>query len=294
MDHKSSTSTSPAQVTPPPPYSRFSCEAEIEDAEDSLSSQSCKPLIPRSLEPGTRATTPVNGPFPPSWNLYHRLSIGRVLTLGPHGRQPLFAVSQHMGWWAAQPDLVLHRGPGSNLPPLAAGMGGVGLGRHSVIYLPPLPGSGLDFSQEYLLRIESASAKTDHRPPFVRFRFTIEVGPSSRPWRRETFEWRYTYSEKVSNLLGGALSGWTWTWALVRLPDIFTDPWSRIMKGPQSGDDYEIVAVWAYARLSMTKVLRFRFLGSGATGLLGTRWAIMAVMTALRMYQRQQRNKDWA
>ncbi|KAI2630173.1 hypothetical protein GGS26DRAFT_558220 [Hypomontagnella submonticulosa] len=291
MAHESSTPTSSAQGTPPPSYDQLSCEAETEDAEDTLSSQSCKPLIPRPPQPATRASKSASSPFPLSWNLYHRLLLGRVLNLGPHERQPLFAVSQHVGWWAAQPDLVLHRGPGANLPPLAAGMGGVGLGRHSVIYLPPLPGSGLDFSQEFLLRIESTSAKTDG-PPHARFRFTVEVGASPNAWRRETFEWRHTYGEAVSDSLDGALSGWK----LVRLPDPVTDLWRCIIRGPRSSDEYEVVAVWAYARLSMTKVLRFRFLGSGAAGVLGTRWAIMAVMTALRMYQRQQqeRNRDGA
>lgn len=165
--------------------------------------------------------------------------------------------------------------------------------------LPALPGSRLDSSQEMLLRVDNgeAAAAARRRSRRVRFRFAIEVGPEpSSAWRREVFEWRHSHGDAVAAFLDGAKAGWK----LVRLADDDengngNDNNNRHLVWPRSSDGREIVAVWSHARLSLTKVLKFRFLGSGATGVLGERWAIMAVMTALRMYQHHQRNRngDW-
>lgn len=166
-----------------------------------------------------------------------------------------------------------------------------------MIVLPALPHSRLDSSQELLLRVDESSSARKKKTwrGRVRFRFAIEVGPDPHTaWRREVFEWRHSHGDAVAAFLDGASSGWK----LVRLADSSSDPSgseSRRLVWPRSSDGYEIVAVWSHARLSLTKVLKFRFLGSGATGVLGERWAIMAVMTALRMYQHNQRNRngDW-
>ncbi|KAI2605570.1 hypothetical protein GGR54DRAFT_644324 [Hypoxylon sp. NC1633] len=252
MDQENTLSPYPIGEAPPPPYSL--CPGESVAGSIATASVRKTPVVAR---PRPREAAPPVGPLPPSWNLYHTLSVGRVLMLGPHEHEPLLAVSRHMGWWTGQPDIVLHRGPSDTLPPLAAGMGGVRGARHSIIVLPPMPGSMLDSSQELLLRVEE---KADW-PPQVRFRFVIEVGFDPNQWRREAFEWRHSHE-------------------------------SSQLEAPRSSDGCEIVAVWAYARLSMTKVLRFRFIGNGAAGVFGERWALMAAMTALRMYQRQQRSRD--
>lgn len=63
------------------------------------------------------------------------------------------------------------------------------------------------------------------------------------------------------------------------------------MTTPTSSDGREIVAVWAGAGMaSVSKVLRFRFLGTGADGSLGDRWAIMAVASALAIWNRDRRS----
>ncbi|KAI1371837.1 hypothetical protein F4677DRAFT_282788 [Hypoxylon crocopeplum] len=276
MDRESTLFIASTRKSPPPPYSQFADE----EAGQTSAVSSRKP---QANTQSLRERVPIASPFPSSWNLYHTLSIGRILMLGPHNRQPLLAVSRHTGWWTGKPDLVLHSGPSDTLPPLAAGMGGVGVGRHSIIVLPPMPGSALDSSQELLVRVEE---ETDW-PPHVRFKFSIDLSVEPGQWRRETFEWRHSHGDVVSIFLNGARTGWK----LLRLAGQGNGNFAEA----RSSDGCEIVAVWAYARLSFTKVLKFRFLGSGATGILGERWAIMAVMTALRMYQRQQRNRngDW-
>ncbi|KAI1354207.1 hypothetical protein F5Y01DRAFT_274521 [Xylaria sp. FL0043] len=59
-----------------------------------------------------------------------------------------------------------------------------------------------------------------------------------------------------------------------------------------SSDGKEVVAVCAGASLSVSKVLRFRFLGTGADGSLGARWAIMAVASALAIWNRDRRSRS--
>ncbi|OTB02961.1 hypothetical protein M426DRAFT_12997 [Hypoxylon sp. CI-4A] len=283
MDQADSASPSPTLEISPPFYNQYLEEGDIEDAITIVSPPSpVKSILHFQTPPPETMST--SGPFPSSWNLYHTLSVGKALTLGPHGREPLFAVSKHSGWWTGLPDLVLHRGPSDAFPPLAVGMGGIGVGRHSIIVLPPLPESGLESSQEILLRIEEKTADRFHS--HVRFRFAIEVGEPGR-CRREIFEWRHSHGDVVADFLDGAKNGWK----LLRITDQDCDD----LEEPSSTGGHEIVAVWAYAKLSVTKVLKFRYLGSGASGDLGDRWNIMAAMTALRMYQRQHkhRNGDW-
>ncbi|KAI0395957.1 hypothetical protein F5Y17DRAFT_421345 [Xylariaceae sp. FL0594] len=68
----------------------------------------------------------------------------------------------------------------------------------------------------------------------------------------------------------------------------------------RSSDGREVVAVFAGAGMStmppsssaqhgINKALRFRFLGTGADGSMGDRWAIMAVATALAIWNRDRR-----
>ncbi|KAI1209311.1 uncharacterized protein F4807DRAFT_427978 [Annulohypoxylon truncatum] len=292
MDRQNSTATTLTQETPPPPYTQYLGEEEVDedfegeagDAEE-VSSQSSKGLA--QPHPPIQPAIHTTSAFPTTWGLYRLLSRSRLLMIVCRERGPLFAVSRHTGWWHKLPDLILHRGPCRTLPALAAGRGGVGVGRHSTIVLPPLPGSGQNASQEILQRVEMPPEEGQSGPQ-VRFQFTIEVGLQPEQWKRETFEWRYDDGEFIAVFLEGAKSGWK----LVRLAD---EAESSDYDGPEPGPRQEIVAVWAYTRRSLTKVLKFRCLGTGASGDFGERWTIMAAMTALRMYQRQQKNKhkDW-
>ncbi|KAI1451834.1 hypothetical protein F4805DRAFT_70305 [Annulohypoxylon moriforme] len=295
MDRQNSTATT-LQETPPPPYTQYLDETVVGDhvegvvdrqAEDTeeISSQSSKGLA--EPHPPIQPAVHTTSAFPTSWGLYRLLSMSRLLMVVCHERGPLFAVSRNPGWWHKLPELILHRGPFGTLPALATGTGGVGLGRHSTIVLPPLPGSGLNYSEEILLRVEP-EAQEGQPKPHVRFQFTIEVGLQPSQWKRETFEWRHDEGEFIAVFLEGARAGWK----LVRLAD---EEESSDYDGPEPGPRQEIVAVWAYTRMSLNKVLKFRCLGTGESGVFGERWTIMAAMTALRMYQRQQKNKhkDW-
>lgn len=70
-------------------------------------------------------------------------------------------------------------------------------------------------------------------------------------------------------------------WKLVRLPDDYDENTKKVER--------EIVAVWGEAKMfksGVAKTARFQFLNSGATGELGDAWALMAVVTYTRVWQK--------
>ncbi|KAG7120573.1 hypothetical protein HYQ44_005069 [Verticillium longisporum] len=131
------------------------------------------------------------------------------------------------------------------------------------------------------------------------YSFTIDVGTSVSPgssgrWPLEEFQWRRSRGDAVASL-GGRGYGWK----LVRLaggpPPGADQQWRRagLAAGAHRGSDgAEVVAVWSEMGYSMSKALRFAFLGMGLTGLLGERWAIMAVMTAMGLFERERRSRQ--
>lgn len=82
----------------------------------------------------------------------------------------------------------------------------------------------------------------------------------------EKFEWRSSKGEDVKSL-----GGMSYGWKLMRL---------------KPGEE-EVVAAFTLPKLSRSiwTAAKFQFLGSGATGELGTQWAKMTVLTFLRINQ---------
>lgn len=97
-----------------------------------------------------------------------------------------------------------------------------------------------------------------HNFPYPKYDFTIEVGKPGEPQQREQFEWQHIGMRKG--------------WQLVRL---------------STG---EVVAVFEWTALTK-KDLHFQFVGTGGTGLLGERWAIMAAITAIRAWDQVKRKQ---
>lgn len=226
----------------------------------------------------------INRQFPPAFSLYRESGFGRSYMIGVHQNQPLYAVSIHSGW-SGQPDVVLHSGASDRLPPLA-GVDANAFGRSATVDLPPLPGSGLAGSQE---RLEMSGAGFGHASQL----FSIEVGTAGGGGGggpRERFEWRHSHGAEVDRL-GGRGQGWK----LVRLD---SDAAAGGLRGgaqfargaARTSDGLEVVAVWANASMSMSKELNFQFLGSGESGVLGERWAVMAVITALRIFDKEKKS----
>ncbi|KAI8964965.1 hypothetical protein F5Y11DRAFT_362880 [Daldinia sp. FL1419] len=249
----------------PPPYSERPTDGHTTQVAASSSAAqvlpppfSPQPLIPRQ--------------FPPAFNLY--MTTRRHYFIGEHQTHPLYAVVLSPRY-SPQPDVVLHGGPGEHTRALAV------VDRDLMVALPPLAGAGGRRVEE---RFE-AHGLGDNTVVF-----TIETGPGGR---REAFEWRRSRGEEV-RVLGGRERGWK----LVRLrtdaPTGLGGQGRAVFGGgATAGDGREVVAVWAWATMSLTKKLRFRFLGSGASGVLGERWAVMAVVTALWSFERERRfNED--
>lgn len=221
----------------------------------------------------------VNRQFPPSFNLYRDAFPGsRAYFLGEHQATPLYAVTAWAGW-STRASLVLHNGPTSDHAPLAT-VAYDSWGRRMDVNLPPLPG-------------RPAGPITVQTPGSMsaKFTFTMEV-----PWpagaaaggpvyHKESFEWRRSSSLAISSL-GGRSQGWK----LVRLSNELPAGGLTVAgAGPPSGDGHEVVAVCAHAVMSMTKLWKFAFAGTGISGVLGERWAIMAATTGLVIWDQESR-----
>ncbi|KAI0171301.1 hypothetical protein BJ166DRAFT_518410 [Pestalotiopsis sp. NC0098] len=216
----------------------------------------------------------INRQFPGKFSMYSQSGFGRSYYLGEHGNQPIYAVKTHTGF-SGEPDVVLHSSANESSPPLA-GVSANTLSRSATVELPPLPGSGRHSAEE-TLDFSGFSYGT--------YTFTIEVGSTGR---RESFEWRHSHGNEVDSL-GGSSSGWKLVRLATDAPGGQGDGSQFVRGGPQSSDSKEVVAVWSNARMSMSKQLNFQFLGSGVTGALGERWAVMAVITALRIWDRERK-----
>lgn len=211
--------------------------------------------------------------FPPSFSLYKTGWGSKHYFLGQPGAPPIYAVSLHTGW-SGKPDIILHNGPTEGDPPLATSSK-VTLSRAAAVTLPPSPGSPGRASEE---RVEVSSGGFG-RPVLS---FSIEVEGTGR---RERFERRHSSGDEV-RALGGRSSGW-------KLVALAADrPAGGPNSGPVSSDGKEVVAVWATEHLRLHKGFRFRFLGTGASGSLGERWATMAVISALRGWDRARKAQN--
>lgn len=109
------------------------------------------------------------------------------------------------------------------------------------------------------------------------YQFTAPVG-GGRP---ETFEWRHTHrADIIGALREGKDDGW-----LRAAAERVSGVWelARLDRGE------EAVACWDDAGMSMHKKIAFAFLGSGASGQLGERFSTLAVITALALWDEEQR-----
>lgn len=112
--------------------------------------------------------------------------------------------------------------------------------------------------------------------------------------RREAFEWRFSQGKEVK-----VFGAWSTGWKLVRLDGV-AESESESGEGSssrserrhgQTSDGKPVVAVVAdNTSPSTNKIAKFHFVGAGATGELGERWAFMALMTAVRVWERSSQN----
>ncbi|KAF9875250.1 hypothetical protein CkaCkLH20_07070 [Colletotrichum karsti] len=210
--------------------------------------------------------------FPPMFNVYSQ-SFSRTFLLGEHQNEPFYAMSIHSGL-SSSPPIVLHSGPADTYPPLASVEYHSFSSRMSVT-LPPAPKGSPGGAP--ILDLESRSDF-----PSYSYVFSMGVGPNCE--RLEQFEWRASSGEAIA-ILDGRSRGHK----LIRLSK--TIPPNAPPGVFRGGDGKEVVAAWTDAHTSMTKAAKFAFLGSGLTGELGERWAIMAAMSGLAIFERERQRK---
>ncbi|RYP24175.1 hypothetical protein DL765_000670 [Monosporascus sp. GIB2] len=266
------------ELDAPPPYSEVDNLAPSPDPAPPQGEPSSSASAPSASNPAPR--TPIYTKFPPTLNAYYQKKVTRTFHLGATVDKPLFAVKVHTGH-TSNPEVELYDGPGDTAPLLAAARRDSARWLNTNVTLPASPRSGLPASTEPM-KVEWSWGKGGTH------RFSVEVdagAASGKPtWRREAFEWRSSRGSEVRELATQRSTGWK----LVRLES-----------GPQGGsggetaqrsegvtsDGKEIVAVWAHnTPWNATKTFKMEFRGSAASGVLGERWEIMAVVTALRLW----------
>lgn len=212
--------------------------------------------------------------FPSGFSMYRESAFNKSYMIGVHQNQPLYAVSCHTGW-SSKPAVILHSGPNESMPPLAA-VDSSPYSTTATMILPPLPGTG---STEE--RMESSRGFG-----FPSHMFSVEVGPNNQ---RERFEWRHSRGAEVDSL-GGLRRGWK----LVRLDSNVRNGGQFAVGGARTRDGDEVVAVWANVGMTLSKSFNFRFLGNGDNGSMGERWAVMAVISALRIWDKERKSRSSA
>lgn len=254
----------PTDLVPPPPYSDLTDEP---------------PLYETTIQPATLK-------FPASLNGYFQWKFTTTFHLGPSAEEKLYAVSTESSLFRSKQALTLHDGPTEKHPPLASAES-MRYTREKpfTISIPPLPGSSSATpTTQTVDNISTVKRST--------YTFTFPIPPptsrnTSTTARKttshlETFEWRRSYGKEVQDL-----ATHSYGWKLVRLSNrVRSSSTSRSRRGRgHTSDGKEVVAVVAHnSSWSMTKGVKFAFLGSGLTGALGEEWEVMVLMSGLQLW----------
>ncbi|KAI1808149.1 hypothetical protein F4811DRAFT_503159 [Daldinia bambusicola] len=116
------------------------------------------------------------------------------------------------------------------------------------------------------------------------FRFSIEVGPGNELWR-EDFEWRKSKgSEEDKDLVDAPRKCGFKLFRLSPQTGKDSNPGNALVENSATKDQ-ELVAVFAWSSsLHLMDPFKIEFRGSGRTGVLGERFALMAVIEGLRLW----------
>lgn len=208
--------------------------------------------------------------FPNTFELYYDPSWKKFkLSLGQDPSQPLYMFSLPEGWWG---DLIMYDGPTLEHPPLAAVRNSGKTAMGNVVTLPPL-GPGQEVIEEEMSRRRKGLMDV--------FSFAVPVADAEgeKTTRRvQRFEWVGSGSKEVKDL-----HEWSRGWKLRRV--VWNDA-DADADADEATNDGEVLAVWADSSKGLRKAAKFQFINSGATGELGDAWAVMAVITFVRVWQR--------
>ncbi|KAF4946999.1 hypothetical protein FSARC_14065 [Fusarium sarcochroum] len=277
---------------PPPPYS-----------DDPHPASSTEPLptpssFPASLTPKPLVTECASLPYvplPQALTAYYQLSY-RTFHLGSDSNHKIFAASVYAGNTGKGPDrfsIVVHNGPSGKDQVLAAAgemykSTGSAISFRNIINLSPVPGQdNVLVTGDATVAMEHMSAKLMEDGRTVIFPFSIlttynsgadakgKKEDFSRNLHHEHFEWRMTTKEEIAD------KSFAHEYKLFRLP-----PQQAAGGSAAAG---EPVAMASFKRLlNLSKPFKMQFLDPETTHSSSERWRLMALITALRIWQHEQ------
>ncbi|KAK3903693.1 hypothetical protein C8A05DRAFT_14343 [Staphylotrichum tortipilum] len=263
--------------------------SSLDDSRDSLSS------FPSEAPKDATGTPSPYHPFPAimtassDWGQFKTFNLCGVTS---HDR--LYLIEAHLGYsgkapLGTRPGLLLHNGTSKNDPILAAAgdesqfaARAYSFCNNSLILMPPLPDAG-PLSADGGLVTEWLRASVNDAKE-VTFTFGIEVGnPHKEEVRRERFEWRKIERGTDEAAKEGG-------YRLVAASDASGPPEgtpaavaSSSLSPDAGGRDVLALLSWSKRFSTSRQVFSLELLGRGQSGELGERWALMVVMTALRL-----------
>jgi hypothetical protein len=245
--------------------------------------------------------------FPSVMNGYYTYSLGglKPITLcGANEEDRLYRVEMHSGYsmkppLGTRPGVHTHNGP-SFKDPIFAAAGDVSMmatkyyrfSLDGIILLPPLD-DAMNSNMDYMVTETMRARTVQDDKDAVAFRFKIEVGSAASEKRqREEFEWRSVRKRDKDPDMG--FGGFK----LLHLsPDRESAGNKSSASGPaapassvsqpadQAGGEDKVVAILAWSKLTAIKhAFSLQLKGHGLSGLLGERWTVMVVATAVRLW----------
>lgn len=209
--------------------------------------------------------------FPSSFSVYYKSSDTNtsVYSIGETKDSPLLTLITHLDWSDTKPLAVLYYGvvDATYSKPEA---------RMAIVTRDSVANPHTEitvFPQQLTSAEKGISEHLEHHISQKLFTFSFDI-PFEKQTRRQVFQWRLSRGSSFKSL-----EGLTRAWNLVRLPANRRPSFVGVDEV-----EPEVVAT-RHENLNWTssKVAKFRFVGAGATGELGSDWAVMAVMSALRL-----------
>ncbi|KAI0414755.1 hypothetical protein F5X98DRAFT_239377 [Xylaria grammica] len=239
-------------------------------------------------------------PLPPVMKIYYQWNPAGLYSFhvcGTDQRDRLFAVKIHTGYSMSAPlytnqGIYLYNGPTTKDPLLAAAGDDSGLFRslpvnnNSQILIPSRKSNGFttEMMRAYITQDKHAA-----------FRFSIEV-KACKTMRRQLFEWRsINRSERGDN---GAEHGGFRLFLLSSELDQDMPSGESSSQGASTSsaaapkDDVVAILEWRFFWTSPKHPFDLKLVSRGLSGGFGERWAIMVLITALRLWELHARGKS--
>ncbi|EQB55620.1 hypothetical protein CGLO_04436 [Colletotrichum gloeosporioides Cg-14] len=268
--------TTQEDISPPPPY--VSNDATVASSSSAYQ-VSFSPATGKSKVPLSPSLS-LYHPMPNTLSVYSQIKFTQTAHLGDSTSHKLYAFSTYYisggGKYDGKPCMILHNGPSNKDPALATVAEEPNwtlASTTSIITLPPL-NDAVDAAiapqeQSFNGATEIMRGGMFKNQVTFGYRFSIEIDHAGT-LRREDFEWQKADKSEMSDAKA--------VFKLVRLS-------SETVRDSTTENGSDCVAItgfkWAFA---WNKPFRFEFVGDGATGGLGDRWSVMALVTAMRIW----------